>query len=210
MNSNQRQQRLLYFLCTNEIVLDERFVTPTTWDSLVVEDDLRHFISESRRIACTPEVSLRCGQVVALNGVPFIRAAKAATPPLESIVCMSSDPKMHDDPRAALANAAELLERDEKQGDFLNVLYFRRRLNAGEIVSVSDAIQQSLSEWAGPGPKTVGHAVLVGRSIVTWRMPASVPEDRRVQRLSNEIRAISREIGTTSWNGINMCIGGLS
>lgn len=204
MNSNLPQKHYVCFVPVDQIVIDDKFIVPTAWDAWAVEDDLRHFISESRSLACTPEVSLDHNRLVVINGAPFVRAAKTAVPPLETIVCAFSDPHMLQDPRVVVADVADLLKRDEQRGQVHHVLYFHDSLLPNEVHDACTAIEGCLVAWPGSEPKTAVHETLMGRSIIKWAVPASIPEDRRVRRMASEIRRIVRKLSVTSWNGIRV------
>ncbi|HEV2798901.1 MAG TPA: hypothetical protein VGW12_00290 [Pyrinomonadaceae bacterium] len=70
-----------------EISVVASLLRPTAWDQKVVEDDLIEYVSHSRLIKATPVVEVINGTLTLVSGLPFVSAARLASPPLEKIVC---------------------------------------------------------------------------------------------------------------------------
>jgi hypothetical protein len=190
------------YVPVDQIVIDERFLQPTAWDARTVDDDLYHFVSESRLIACTPELSLDHDRLIAINGTPFIRAAQFATPPFSSILCATHDSRLRDDPRIKVVNVTDLIELEEQRHDVLHVLYFQDVLLTNQIQYASTAIEDCLAAWSTPERRIAEHQIIKQRSVVKWVAPASIPEDRRLRKMAIAVQRIGQKLPVTSWNGV--------
>lgn len=205
MRPKEHVRTCLYRIPTSLLVIDDSCHQPTYWDAGAVDGDLRHFVSVSRKVCRTPEVRSKDGDVVVINGAVFVLAARMAVPPIEEIVCASSDPRLQVDSRIVKADVSELLENENSQGDVLQVLYFSNQLSPEQIDWACSVIEECLQDWPSPKLQRVGHELLEGRSIILWNMPISSFEDIRSRKLTSELRqSICKILPVSSWNGIKM------
>jgi hypothetical protein len=70
-----------------QITVKDFLLQPSQSDRDTIQEDLIEYISLSRLIHSTPTLRLHEGELVIINGLPFLRAAQEATPPIDEIIC---------------------------------------------------------------------------------------------------------------------------
>jgi len=132
-----------------QISIDESVVRPTGWDNRAVQEDLREYVSLSRFINGSPTVRIINGKLVAISGLPFVRAAQEANPPLEQIVChVEGDKESLERLDIKIVKARELLDQypEHEVYQVAQLLSFTRSLDAEERQAVENDISSFFKE----------------------------------------------------------------
>ena len=72
-----------------KVTVNESLLKPTKWDLMTVADDLRAYVSLSRVIKGMPRLRIVDEELVVINGLPFIHAARQAVPPINEVMSWS-------------------------------------------------------------------------------------------------------------------------
>lgn len=139
-----RTQRRLVALNPALIAIRASIAEPTWWDQKTVQEDLTEYVSLFRFINATPVLRVCEGALVAITGLPFVRAAQQAEPPLEEIICaLEATDEVFRDLHPREVAPREMLQKYPEQAVYRKpeILSFTRSLTFEERQSVEHAIE---------------------------------------------------------------------
>jgi hypothetical protein len=186
----------------------------TKWDKAVVLPDLIKYVSASRIVKGTPSVLIDNNTISALSGIPFVTAAKKATPPLESIICSTESPLANlTDLGLRTWSPSELLDRNEEKWPFVacEMLFFEESVESGLQNCICGRIEDVFrSRTDKDGQRLAGSLIqsfewLGLGDVLQWKWLSIDQEGKFLQRLSEEVSEISNQIAPIrSCNGIRL------
>lgn len=181
------------------------------WDNSVVQNDLNVYVQRSRTLNGTPVIDIESGACYVRRGVPFVRAALDASPPLSSIVC-STKSTLAEIQQAGLhvLSPTTLLNEQHSRMPYekVEIVFFASPVDVETQHKVVDrldyacrcAIRVAISryEW------------ITGNTALLWTWWCEVERENLGRDLVKTIEDIATVVKVRSWNGIlfeALCLG---
>ncbi len=127
-----------------QVIIDSRRVIRTRWDEFIAENDLAlHLqLNPCPVLNGTPQLIAEDGHLIATSGVPFLRAAQSASPPLTKIICAMKVRREAEQLGLPIVTYSELESRYRLREwyDCREMLFFHEPLSATKRQNVEDAV----------------------------------------------------------------------
>lgn len=200
---------ILISIDPSRIELDPKAFQPTSWDLKVVEQDLIRYVETARVIKGTPQLVGKKERVIAVNGIPFIKAALAVTPPIPRLVCLfEGEETLIIAHGGTPERPADLLNRNSGPLRAFESLGFDRRLQESEqrfvemeIKNFYEDVRTDPSYFGGHYSKLDPLNWAQSEDFVTWSWEKSEDGDKHLLRFSETLGRIKGGLPLRSWNG---------
>lgn len=209
---NQSITPRLIKISPDRVKVKESFLRPTWWDSLAVEEDLTTYISLSRSVPGTPALQEHNKELVVISGLPFLRAAQQAIPPLQEIICrLDADDDAFRQLRVKEVKPGKLLDEypPDKVFDAVQLLSFTRSLDAVEKQAVEESITDFFTNvtndlsYGGKYSSLTTFSWSATDTRVVWTWKCSTEEGKHKLYLIEALKKLDADIAQIkSWNGL--------
>lgn len=197
------------------VVLDPSRIVPTDVDCLAVQGDLNFYVMETRVISdALPSIAIDGGTAVALNGIPFIEAARCSEPALQSIWCRASidsdEGVRTSGARVVPLSQVALLHDELLVRSYVEIIFFLERISSALRVTVEERIL-GYYHMVTADPRGYGGALsslsefewVDGGRAIKWEWCRNSGPGRHLPLLIRVMTEISEGLSrVSSWNGI--------